>query len=210
MRSLLRICCWSIVLSIPGLAIAQFEPSGGGGTQPSAGNQAAGGAFYGAPEGGSFAPSEQFFKLNKSGERKYTVGENCAPSNPMSGPTDLFVYKNSRGTWKLPPGNSLTTPFSGTAKYTWFDGSQQSDTLTYIAHGYVTDKGGYIIPKGEKVSVWAVMATDNEGDTIFFYFGTESFTAPQGERFPMYWSWEPPHANPVTRRFVTNTGTERL
>jgi hypothetical protein len=185
-------------------AIAQFQPSG------DAASGRTGRDYFGAPEGGPFATNEEFFVPERSGERSFAL-KSRPPANPTAGPTTVYVYQNSEGFWKLPPANTLATPFAGSAKYRWPDGTNQEDKLTYIAHGYVTDKGGYLIPPGTRVSVWAVMASDNAGNCMFFYFGTDAIiNAPQGRRYPMYWSWESPHSNPVTHRFVSTTGTVRF
>lgn len=193
--------CIGVVVATASSASAQFEQSGGGGGfAPSTNEKAA----------GFFKSDEEFFKVQSQGQRKYTT-QQCAPPNPTQGPKDIYVYQNNRGNWKLPPVAQLTNPMTGSAKYSWFDGSKHEDKLTYIAHGHVTDQGGYLIPQGTKVSVWAFMATDNAGNSMFYYLGTDAvINAPQGRRYPMYYSWSPPGPNTKVIRFVTSNGTKRL
>lgn len=160
---------------------------------------------------GTFKATEVIHDAHSVGPKKHKPAMNPKPPpNPMNGPTQLYIYKNDRGFWALPPANAINVPFTGKAEYTWFDGTMHKDDLTYMAHGYVTDSGGFQLPAGTKVSTWVVMASDQQGNTIFFYFGdTAVINAPQGPRYPMYYSWEPPTASPTILRFVTDDGTTR-
>lgn len=160
---------------------------------------------------GTFKATEVVFHVQSVGRNKHVVPKGAkAPPNPTNGPNQLFVYRNDLGFWALPPANSITTPYTGKAEYKWFNGTQHKDDLTYIAHGHVTDSGGFQLPAGTKVSTWAVMASDQQGNTIFFYFADSAvINAPQGRRYPMYYSWDAPTANPVIMRFITDDGTTR-
>ncbi|TWU05438.1 hypothetical protein [Allorhodopirellula heiligendammensis] len=182
-----------LTLSAP--ASAQFTPSGQA-------NQV-------APEkdrSGPFTPSEKYREVVKVDTKHYDV-KPCALPNPTNGPSELYVYENAAGYFKIADMTSIN---SGKAKYTWRDGSKHEDELTYIAHGYIEEMEGYLVPVGTKVSVWAYRAQDAKGNHMFFYFGTEDIiNAPQGRRYPLYYGFGVPGTADPTYRFVTQTGTKR-
>ncbi len=155
---------------------------------------------------GGFTPTEEYRDVVKDGEHRYTLQTRAAP-NPTKGPQEPFIYSNSAGTFKIP---DVTSVNGGLAKYMW-KGEAEKDRLTYIAHGYVTEtQGAYLIPNGTKVSVWAYRGEDAEGDHWFLYFGTDDIIhAPQGKRYPMYYSYGAPGPNTPTYRFLTQSGTTR-
>jgi len=204
----------STVLAVvtSGVAFAQFQLSTGGDSGSSNGPATGTGGFGANPNeqvAGFFRSDEQVYSVESKGGQKYAPKERVAP-NPILGPREMYVYKNTFGHWKLPPVAQLTMPMSGSANYRWFDGSTHQDQLTYIAHGYVTDQGGFLLPRGTQVSVWAFMATDHTGNSIFFYFGTDAIiNAPQGPRYPMYYSWRPPGPNTQVMRLPSRSGTTR-
>ena len=174
-------------------ASGQFEQSGSGNSQPDG-------------PGLHFTPSQEYRKVTKTGERSYELYAPKAPSNPAGGPRQPYIYSNSRGTFKIPDFSSVN---GGSAKYRWSDGTSHNDKLTYISHGHVTEKEGHFIAHGTRVSVWAFRAEDSKGNHFFLYFGTEPIiNAPQGKRYPMYYSWGAP-GPAQTYRFLSTSGTTR-
>jgi|GEM_PF-2551416 len=177
----------------------QFEQSGaqpGGGTPPAGRND--GPAL-------SFEASETYRAVEQVGENQYSLRTYAAP-NPTNGPQETFVYKNAAGTFKIP---DMTSVNGGRATYRWHDGSSHDDVLTYLAHGYVTEREGHLLAPGTKVSVWAYRAQDSRGNHFFIYFGTDAIiNAPQGRRYPLYYSYGAPGPAP-TFRWLTATGTTR-
>lgn len=157
----------------------------------------------------TFRAKEMFFKATEKGPHKFSL-QNCAPANPSDGPTEIFVYENSLGTFKFPAVDSLGVVGAGSAKYTWSDGTKHNDQLTYYGFGSVVDNEGHFVPKGTEVDVWAFMASDEDGNQFFLYFGVDDIVkSPQGPRFPMYYSWTAPGPDSATHRLISKTGTTR-
>lgn len=190
------ILCAVTLLASNTVVSAQFTESGTGNS----------GSSSSTPTG-VFNADETLMRVQPNGHHKYKIAGGCGPQNPKHGPPQFYAYSNNRGTWKLPPVAQLTTPMSGSARYTW-NGVTHSDRLTYIAHGHIADSGGGGIKAGTQVSVWALMASDNQGNTMFFYVGTHPVIF--GSRYPMYYSWDAPGPNAKTIRIKTLTGTKRL
>ena len=126
--------------------------------------------------------------------------------NPVFGPTEVYVYKNTMGTWKIPKGTQDT----GTAKYTWDDGTKHEDTLQYIGFVVATNNVPNGLPQGAKVDAWAYLATDNQGNSWFFYLGVVPFNTPAGKRYPMFYSFRDPQDPNVNHVRILNwDGTQR-
>lgn len=197
----MRLMLLLLFLVSPLKVAAQFEPSGGPGTSPStvpAPPSDAGPQLH-------FQATEEYRTVTPSDANHYGVAAAAAP-NPTTGPQEPYTYTNSRGYFKIPDYSSVN---GGKAQYTWMDGSQHVDRLTYISHGYVTETQGHYVPPGTKVSVWAFRAEDASGNHFFLYFGTDPIiNAPQGARYPMYYSYGPPGPAP-TFRFLSQSGTTR-
>lgn len=154
----------------------------------------------------SFQAAETYRSVVKAADGKHYSVQAAAAPNPVNGPKEPYVYKNDSGVFKIPDLSSVN---GGKAKYRWLDGSTHQDVLTYIAHGYVTEQQGNFIAPGTKVSVWAYRAQDSSGNHFFIYFGTDPvINAPQGKRYPLYYSYGPPGPAP-TFRWLTANGTTR-
>lgn len=140
-----------------------------------------------------------------------SITATVAPKNPTRGPTDIFVYQNDKGTWKIStidPANP-TRP-TGTANYRW-DNERHKDELIYLGFGDVVENDGNYIPIGSKVPVWAYLAYDKDGNEIYFYLGvSEIRPSPRPGRkvYPMYYSHRPPGVG-TPKRVLTDSGTSR-
>jgi hypothetical protein len=193
MSSRAILCCLMFELGVITSAFGQFTPDAG----PA------------GPNDNTFTAEEEFRTVTPQGNQKFMMAPApTAPANPTSGPDEIYLYKNALGKFKLPAADQLGNINTGTADYVW-QGQPQHDMLSYLAHGYVTDNEGYFVKKGSKVSVWAFLAEDVKGNHWFLYFGTEPFRAPQGLRYPMYYSWGAPGPTTAVKRIITSTGTSR-